>query len=279
MRCDEFKDRLDAYIDAELPPQEMRAVDVHLKTCELCAAEVRLQDRLKREVRMAGKAYAPSLDFRRRVEAAIAPQKKANRFSLWVPSLAMAAVLLIAALFGWNQFRSRSDAALAELVDMHVATLASASPVDVVSTDRHTVKPWFQGKLPFTFNLPEFKDTGFTLLGGGRSHKLHTATTGGAAAVSSEAAQDIRFHSTRAGFRDYQGGDAERVHGAELEECGASVLAGDGCESAGCGGAGEVVEGGVVIHGSSAPLRRVGKGMGQSGAPEFQEGSLAPLGM
>ena len=166
MRCEEYKQGLDAYIDAELPPQEMRAVDVHLKTCELCAAEVRLQDRLKREVRMAGKAYAPSLDFRRRVEAAIAPQKKANRFSLWVPSLAMAAVLLIAALFGWNQFRSRSDAALAELVDMHVATLASASPVDVVSTDRHTVKPWFQGKLPFTFNLPELKDTGFTLAGG-----------------------------------------------------------------------------------------------------------------
>src|SRR5436309_3028591 len=78
----------------------------------------------------------------------------------------MAAVLVIAALFGWNQFRSRSDAALAELVDMHVATLASASPVDVLSTDRHTVKPWFQGKLPFTFNLPEVAGSPFTLVGG-----------------------------------------------------------------------------------------------------------------
>jgi len=166
MRCDEYRDRLDAYIDAELSPQEMSAVEAHLKTCELCAAEVPLQSRLKREVRLAGKAYAPSLEFRRRVEAAIAPPKKASRFRLWVPSLAMAAVLLIAALFGWNQVRPRSDATLAELVDMHVATLASASPVDVVSTDRHTVKPWFQGKIPFTFNLPELKDTGFTLVGG-----------------------------------------------------------------------------------------------------------------
>ncbi len=53
-----------------------------------------------------------------------------------------------------------------ELADLHVATLASANPVDVVSSDRHTVKPWFQGKIPFTFNLPELQNTEFTLLGG-----------------------------------------------------------------------------------------------------------------
>lgn len=44
--------------------------------------------------------------------------------------------------------------------------MASADQVDVVSTDRHTVKPWFQGKIPFTFNLPEFSGTDFTLVGG-----------------------------------------------------------------------------------------------------------------
>jgi anti-sigma factor RsiW len=170
MRCEAYKNRLDAYVDAELPPQEMRATEAHLKTCELCAADVGAQAQLTRKVRAAGRAYAPSLEFRRRVEAAIAPPKKRQRFWLWAPSLAMAAVLLIAALFAWNQWRPRSDATVAELVDVHVATLASASPVDVVSTDRHTVKPWFQGKLPFTFNLPEFKDTGFTLLGGRMSY-------------------------------------------------------------------------------------------------------------
>jgi anti-sigma factor RsiW len=53
-----------------------------------------------------------------------------------------------------------------ELADLHVATLASASPVDVVSTDRHTVKPWFQGKIPFSFNLPELQGSEFTLVGG-----------------------------------------------------------------------------------------------------------------
>jgi len=49
---------------------------------------------------------------------------------------------------------------------LHVATLASSSPVDVISTDRHTVKPWFQGKIPFAFNLPELQNSEFSLLGG-----------------------------------------------------------------------------------------------------------------
>ena len=55
---------------------------------------------------------------------------------------------------------------IAEIADLHVNALASANQVDVVSTDRHTVKPWFQGRIPFTFNLPEFSGTEFTLVGG-----------------------------------------------------------------------------------------------------------------
>jgi anti-sigma factor RsiW len=53
-----------------------------------------------------------------------------------------------------------------EIAALHVATLASSSPVDVISTDRHTVKPWFQGKIPFAFDLPELQNTECSLLGG-----------------------------------------------------------------------------------------------------------------
>jgi anti-sigma factor RsiW len=66
-----------------------------------------------------------------------------------------------------GRFRSGQDRAVyGELTDLHVATLASLSPVDVLSTDRHTVKPWFEGKIPFTFDLPELHDSEFSLLGG-----------------------------------------------------------------------------------------------------------------
>lgn len=68
--------------------------------------------------------------------------------------------------------RNRDLQLMSELADLHVATLASSNPVDVVSTDRHTVKPWFAGKIPFTFNLPELQDSPFTLLGGKVSY-LH----------------------------------------------------------------------------------------------------------
>jgi anti-sigma factor RsiW len=62
--------------------------------------------------------------------------------------------------------RARSQQLYSEVIDLHVSTLASSSPVDVLSTDRHTVKPWFQGKIPFTFDLPELQNSGFSLLGG-----------------------------------------------------------------------------------------------------------------
>ena len=60
----------------------------------------------------------------------------------------------------------RNEQALGELADLHISTLASVNPVDVISTDRHTVKPWFQGKLPFSFNLPELQNSPFKLAGG-----------------------------------------------------------------------------------------------------------------
>jgi anti-sigma factor RsiW len=53
-----------------------------------------------------------------------------------------------------------------ELADLHVTALASPNPVDVVSSDRHTVKPWFEGKIPFTFNLPELQNPEISLVGG-----------------------------------------------------------------------------------------------------------------
>jgi anti-sigma factor RsiW len=62
--------------------------------------------------------------------------------------------------------RTSQQQLISELVDQHVAILASANPVDVVSTDRHTVKPWFAGKIPFTFNLPELQGSPFVLVGG-----------------------------------------------------------------------------------------------------------------
>ncbi len=168
MGCKQYQRQLQSYLDDELSPQELREMEAHVKSCNLCSATVLAQGRLKREIRLAGKKYAPTLEFRRRVEAQIAPARKYAWLGGWAPQLAFAAVLFVVVFATGNQvLRYRqAEAVTAEMIDVHVATLASAGPMDIVSTDRHTVKPWFQGRIPFTFNLPELRDSGFTLLGG-----------------------------------------------------------------------------------------------------------------
>jgi anti-sigma factor RsiW len=87
----------------------------------------------------------------------------------WRLALIPALALLIAA-FWLTSFlgrdRQSQQRVYSELADQHVATLASSTPVDVLSSDRHTVKPWFQGRIPFSFNLPELAGSEFNLLGG-----------------------------------------------------------------------------------------------------------------
>jgi anti-sigma factor RsiW len=75
-------------------------------------------------------------------------------------------ILSVAANFYLGRESARRQRVYSEIADLHVSALASATPVDVISTDRHTVKPWFEGKIPFSFNLPELQGSPFTLLGG-----------------------------------------------------------------------------------------------------------------
>jgi anti-sigma factor RsiW len=168
MSGDEWQDKLDAYVDGELTEPDLAAMEEHLRTCQDCAAEALRRMQIKRATRAgAAMQFTPSLEFRRQIEKSIAPKRAPLGF-LWNPAMAFAAALVLAvAVSAVVVVRHNArEQAMAELVDMHVAALASANPVDVVSTDRHTVKPWFQGKLPFTFNLPELNGTSYTLIGG-----------------------------------------------------------------------------------------------------------------
>ena len=167
MSCEIWRNKLDAYADGELPETELAALEGHLQTCRECTAEVLVRMQMKRATRAAAMRFTPSAEFRQRVQMSIAP--KPRRFVFWTsPVLAMAAALvLVVSVSALMMVRHSSrDQAVAQLLDMHVAALASGNPVDVVSSDRHTVKPWFQGKLPFTFNLPELQGSNYTLLGG-----------------------------------------------------------------------------------------------------------------
>jgi anti-sigma factor RsiW len=170
MACEPRTKKLDAYVDGELPADEARAFDDHLRGCSSCAAQVLRRVQLKRAVHAAGQKFTPDPAFRARIQKTIAAPRLTLWSGRWLPIFvtATAAVLLIASAFLLTLQRDRrgDQQLISELVDQHVAVLASANPVDVVSTDRHTVKPWFAGKIPFTFNLPELQGSPFVLVGG-----------------------------------------------------------------------------------------------------------------
>ena len=164
MACDLWRDELDAFVDGELSAETRREFDAHVRACTSCAADLANRVQLKSAVKRAGRRFAPSADFRQKIESQVLTRKRTWSAG-WIPAVAAAAVILFAAAWMLGRWTAASQAAIGELVDLHVATLASANPVDVISTDLHTVKPWFEGKLPFAVNVPELKDTPFTLIG------------------------------------------------------------------------------------------------------------------
>jgi anti-sigma factor RsiW len=167
MSCDMWTERLDAYLDGETPAQELPALEEHLRTCRDCGAEALGRMQIKRATRAAAMRFTPPPELRRRIQNSIAPRRNRLAF-LMSPTLAIAVALAVVIAISSAVYvrHAQREQALAQLLDMHVAALASANPVDVVSSDRHTVKPWFQGKLPFTFNLPELAGSQYKLNGG-----------------------------------------------------------------------------------------------------------------
>ena len=175
MSCQDWQTRVEAYVDAELPPHEMDSFRAHAASCTDCASAALALVEAKGALRRAGHRYVASPELRARIlsesQAAAksisrqgSPPAKVLSWPRWI--MAAAAVLLLTAGLFFFAARSQRPSSLAEFADLHVADLASSNPVEVVSTDRHTVKPWFQGRIPFTFDLPDLEGSPFTLTGG-----------------------------------------------------------------------------------------------------------------
>src|ERR1700751_1989184 len=167
MVCESWKAKLDTYLDGELPEDETRTFDAHVRNCPSCSTDALTRVQMKRAIQVAGKRYTPSAEFRKRMQQKFAPKPQRSFRLGWMLAAAVVVILVVGTLTSaYLGTRSGRDQVFSEIADLHVATLASSSPVDVISTDRHTVKPWFQGRIPFAFNLPELQNSEFSLLGG-----------------------------------------------------------------------------------------------------------------
>lgn len=160
---------LQAYLDGELAPAESAALEQHLRACPDCAAAIAAALHLRRAMAAARARFTPDPAFKLRVLRGLGAKPSKTRWLSSVPAALAPAFALLLIAFLWNLHSAHQalrDQTFREVADLHVGDLASANPVDVVSTDRHTVKPWFAGRIPFSFNLPEFSGSEFSLVGG-----------------------------------------------------------------------------------------------------------------
>jgi anti-sigma factor RsiW len=168
---------LNALIDGELSVEQSAAAKEHLDQCPSCTSNALSQALLKSATAKAGQRYAMPPQLQERLRRVASSQERngtiarhENVSSTWsmrrIASLALpiAAMLLVLASVSLLLQRSSRKAERAsmeqaalvtEVSDLHIAMLAANQPPAVISSDRHTVKPWFQGKLPFSFNLPD----------------------------------------------------------------------------------------------------------------------------
>jgi len=173
MNCQQIQKLIHAHHDGELDAANTMQVDEHLADCPSCFGALRQLSALRGALQNSELRFSAPAGLRRNISAAVEQAAKAERETTsarpWVQysGWAAAAVLLAAFALTFPISSGRNeDRLVADLTASHVRSLMVNHLTDVTSTDQHTVKPWFDGKLDFAPPVKELREAGFPLLGG-----------------------------------------------------------------------------------------------------------------
>ena len=171
MDCNEIRDLLGAQVDGELDLAHSRELEKHLAACPACATAAQEITAQRNQVRSTLPRYAAPDSLRTRVRAEIRSAAGERARTAWWPSWQIAStfVCLVAVfVIGYVGGVAHSQGArfADEVLSSHLRSLEASHLTDVVSTDQHTVKPWFAGRVDFSPHVVDLAAQGFPLIGG-----------------------------------------------------------------------------------------------------------------
>lgn len=194
MVCDDNSRLLHGYVDGELDLVRSLEIEEHLKACPDCAQQLWSQQTLRKAFRSSNLYQRAPSGLAVRIRASISQEVAREAGAALRPKpismltakrkvwnwLAVAAAILVVALLTWRALpslkgRGNSDLVAQELVASHIRSLQPGHLFDVQSTDQHTVKPWFDGRLDFSPPVRDLTEEGFPLIGGRLDYIDHRA--------------------------------------------------------------------------------------------------------
>ena len=172
MTCKETKGLLNGYVDGELDSTNSMSVETHMRGCASCLADVENLHDLAAAIENGLLRFKVPARVKRNVQSAIRaanPETRRSVFSWRWASVLAAAVLIIALGWGvttrWTR-SSEETLLINDIVSSHVRSTMADHITDVSSSDSHTVKPWFSGKLDYSPPAKDLTEQGFRLIGG-----------------------------------------------------------------------------------------------------------------
>jgi anti-sigma factor (TIGR02949 family) len=173
MDCVQASELLHAYLDNERDVMRVEEIRAHLGACVSCGMQHAQELKLRLLLQARAPRYAAPAHLRSRILTGVRSAQRGQRLREWVPmgwlqfggSLA-ATVLLTSAITYYSVLASNTERVVDEVVAAHVRSLITNRLTDVESSDQHTVKPWFNGKVDFSPPVKDLVAQGFPLVGG-----------------------------------------------------------------------------------------------------------------